>query len=156
MPRSSAVTRSGSGLAPGFSGAQNTPTTVVPRAMNASSTLLPKACCRMMARRMGSLVCGGERATLPVKRLGLQIPGTRTVRPAAPQIETDDAAGRRRLAAHPLTLAVTGPARTAPPRGCAPRSHRFGLAVLDNFRPEDRGEQKRRHRFGLRIARSVQ
>src|ERR1700732_666287 len=73
MPRSSAVTRNGSGLAPGFSGAQNTPATVVPRAMNASSTLLPKACCPMMARRMGSLVCAGERPTLPVMRLGLQI-----------------------------------------------------------------------------------
>src|SRR5690349_1638991 len=48
-PFSSAAARSGSALAPGFSGAQNTPATSSLRARNASSTALPKSCCPMIA-----------------------------------------------------------------------------------------------------------
>src|SRR6185503_141908 len=44
-----AATFSGSGFAPSFSGAQNTPATVSPRARKASSTALPKSCCPTIA-----------------------------------------------------------------------------------------------------------
>src|SRR3970282_2509577 len=48
-PFSCAAARRGSALAPGFSGAQNTPATSSPRARNASRTALPKSCCPMIA-----------------------------------------------------------------------------------------------------------
>src|SRR5258706_4150192 len=51
-----AATFNGSGFAPSFSGAQNTPATVSPRARNASRTALPKSCCPMMAIFMS--LCG--------------------------------------------------------------------------------------------------
>src|SRR5271170_7641814 len=51
-PRSCAASTSGSGLAPGLSGAANTPATSSPRAMKASSTALPKACWPTMTMRI--------------------------------------------------------------------------------------------------------
>ena len=51
-PLSSAAARRGSALAPGFSGAQNTPATSSLRARNASRTAFPKSCWPMMAMRM--------------------------------------------------------------------------------------------------------
>src|SRR5271169_1004224 len=51
-PRSCAATTSGSGLAPGLSGAANTPATSSPRAIKASSTDLPKACWPTMTMRI--------------------------------------------------------------------------------------------------------
>src|SRR5262245_39637305 len=48
-PFSCAATRSASGRAPSFSGAQNTPATSSLRARNASSTALPKSCWPTMA-----------------------------------------------------------------------------------------------------------
>src|SRR5216684_4228645 len=52
MRRSSAASRSGSAVLPGFSGAQNTPATASPRSRNASSTALPKSLCPTMAIRI--------------------------------------------------------------------------------------------------------
>src|SRR6185436_18270287 len=48
-PFAVAATFNGSGFAPSFSGAQNTPATVSPLARNASRTALPKSCCPMIA-----------------------------------------------------------------------------------------------------------
>src|ERR1700687_6034536 len=55
MRRSSAASRRESAVAPGFSGAQNTPATASPRSRNASSTALPKSLCPMMAIRIAIL-----------------------------------------------------------------------------------------------------
>src|SRR5258707_8051429 len=52
MRRCSAARRSGSAVAPAFSGAQNTPATVSPRSTNTSSTALPKSLCPTMAIRI--------------------------------------------------------------------------------------------------------
>src|SRR6516162_629968 len=51
-PRSCAATTSGSGLAPGLSGAAKTPATWSPRPIKASSTALPKACWPTMTMRI--------------------------------------------------------------------------------------------------------